>query len=1118
MKKLFLLFTILCTGIVANAQVVSAYTMQATQGTYTEITDGTVIDLTGLDLSAEEVLTGKAWYPSGIVSEETTAAGFPIGFDFIFNDIACNQFVIGAHGYIALGKDEITNDPSHKQHIPSKETGADNIIGIIPNVFNGIWAHQTTEISYKVIGEAPSRTLVVQFKDWAPNFGWDAESVIRMNMQLRLNETSNTIDFVLGEAIDENDNSKGTRFVLRGYYEDIISLIEGEEEGMINWIATAEDNTPFFGASMVTSGLTYTFTPPAPCEEPSYIQLREVIPATSSFVILYNFPDDADHALLIISESYQLTQNPQDGVFYTEGEDFGGGTVLAYTTDTIYETPEDMILKPSTKYYLHVYAANSFCSNGPLYDAGILGSFSTKPAAPASINITNTTLNTLTFDVESNGTDNVLVIMTDSVRTNRPYAKIIEFGKPIGNHEIGDIVENLGRVVYKGPSAQNIVVEGLEASTAYYLRAHSVDDDNNYSTEVAEDKTATINTTPWAPDLSIEDLRELPVGWSQEGQGNYGVGVTYVDSEEDLDGDGNNDMLEHYLITCNTQANAVNGAVNTLSFGKFFVDQQNTILSFSYNFYIWKRFGGNKPYSDWAEGDTLAVQVCREDGEWENEVLILSTNNQKMDTVTDFIDVELDLTKYLNETVEIRLYWKNFGDQVRAYFDNFKTEIVEIPAVPEAKVQEITHLSAKVTWRGEQENYELTYAKADAEFDTTIVVTGASEYVLTDLEAETEYQVKVRGIVEEGEYSDWSEIVKFTTTEWPECDAPTNLSVQYVEQLLVLTWEGTEDHLLWELRYREANTTSWVTIDSIESPVWVIEDLTEDGTYLWNVRALCTAGRKTAWSAQGTFTIGAAIPVAPVVTATASNDTVRLSWLPVHGATSYKVYYGEQMISQKEETVLNVKVPEVGTYCFTVTAVNELGESPKSDEACATIEADPELEVPAVPVLEAKLASDSALLTWKAVELATYYNVYYITTEGDKLIGASEETEFKIKLSNPGEYCFYITAANLAGESEKSNTDCVKYEGNGNDDDNESIEELSSAINVYPNPVSDKLYIETETVVKEVVIYDVYGRQQELSAVSGQQSVIDVANLNSGVYFVKVVTENGEIVKRFVKK
>ena len=29
---------------------------------------------------------------------------------------------------------------------------------------------------------------------------------------------------------------------------------------------------------------------------------------------------------------------------------------------------------------------------------------------------------------------------------------------------------------------------------------------------------------------------------------------------------------------------------------------------------------------------------------------------------------------------------------------------------------------------------------------------------------------------------------------------------------------------------------------------------------------------------------------------------------------------------------------------------------------------------------------------------------------------------------------------------------------------------------------------------------------------------VDVTNLNSGVYFVKVITNNGEVVKRFVKK
>mgnify|MGYP003447659875 CR=1 FL=1 len=93
--------------------------------------------------------------------------------------------------------------------------------------------------------------------------------------------------------------------------------------------------------------------------------------------------------------------------------------------------------------------------------------------------------------------------------------------------------------------------------------------------------------------------------------------------------------------------------------------------------------------------------------------------------------------------------------------------------------------------------------------------------------------------------------------------------------------------------------------------------------------------------------------------------------------------------------------------------------------------------------------------------------------------------------------------------------------GAGNAENPEiSIEELSSATNIYPNPVKDELFIATEVNVKEISIYDVYGRQamrQQVNETTSQQ-VVNVAGLNSGIYFVKVVTDNGEIVKRFVKK
>jgi hypothetical protein len=80
----------------------------------------------------------------------------------------------------------------------------------------------------------------------------------------------------------------------------------------------------------------------------------------------------------------------------------------------------------------------------------------------------------------------------------------------------------------------------------------------------------------------------------------------------------------------------------------------------------------------------------------------------------------------------------------------------------------------------------------------------------------------------------------------------------------------------------------------------------------------------------------------------------------------------------------------------------------------------------------------------------------------------------------------------------------------------ESIEELSSSINVYPNPVNNIIYIETEFKVEEVIVNDVYGRRQDTESPSHQ--AIDVSNLTSGVYFMKVATSEGEVVKRILKK
>ena len=91
-------------------------------------------------------------------------------------------------------------------------------------------------------------------------------------------------------------------------------------------------------------------------------------------------------------------------------------------------------------------------------------------------------------------------------------------------------------------------------------------------------------------------------------------------------------------------------------------------------------------------------------------------------------------------------------------------------------------------------------------------------------------------------------------------------------------------------------------------------------------------------------------------------------------------------------------------------------------------------------------------------------------------------------------------------------------------EDNEDIdnitEEQISSVQVYPNPVNDKLYIATEEEVEDVVVYSITGvivGQQ--STVNGQQTLtIDLSDLKSGIYFVKINTGKGNIVKRIIKQ
>ena len=158
--------------------------------------------------------------------------------------------------------------------------------------------------------------------------------------------------------------------------------------------------------------------------------------------------------------------------------------------------------------------------------------------------------------------------------------------------------------------------------------------------------------------------------------------------------------------------------------------------------------------------------------------------------------------------------------------------------------------------------------------------------------------------------------------------------------------------------------------------------------------------------------------------------------------------------------------------------------------------------------LSASVNGNQLTVQWNAPEKGNPvgYNVYI----NGKL---TEEKTSSLEYSSTANNCKYVEIVAVY-ENDKTSVGIAKFVGI-----EESIEEFKTDdINVYPNPVNDRLYVETLTQTLTIEIYDVYGRQQVTKSLSHQGAlVVDLTNLNSGIYFVKVVTENGNVVKRIVK-
>jgi len=144
------------------------------------------------------------------------------------------------------------------------------------------------------------------------------------------------------------------------------------------------------------------------------------------------------------------------------------------------------------------------------------------------------------------------------------------------------------------------------------------------------------------------------------------------------------------------------------------------------------------------------------------------------------------------------------------------------------------------------------------------------------------------------------------------------------------------------------------------------------------------------------------------------------------------------------------------------------------------------------------------------------FNIYRKTNNGEfQFYDTEDYWEYKdnnIILSD--HYCYAVTMVwTLNGdtcESGPTNTACeVIMLGNNQP-------EQDKTVRVFPNPANNWLNIESDEEIREVRLYNLLGEEAMKFEIRNLDYQIDVSRLQSGIYYVKVKTENKEYKTKIV--
>jgi len=243
------------------------------------------------------------------------------------------------------------------------------------------------------------------------------------------------------------------------------------------------------------------------------------------------------------------------------------------------------------------------------------------------------------------------------------------------------------------------------------------------------------------------------------------------------------------------------------------------------------------------------------------------------------------------------------------------------------------------------------------------------------------------------------------------------------------------------------------------------------------------------------------------------DKTITLYWaVPEFAPESYSVLRDGVLIKETTENVVVDNVAKENTeyeYCIIAHY-----DGCDSDPECTTAKSG--IVCGAIDVITSTVNLLSIKLSW--THLSPNELMQYVVSRDGVVIAETEEASFTDTV--PEENTEYIYCIQARFDKCTSSTKCVTITS-GTATGIEQLKIENGELKIYPNPTDGELQVTSyELQVTSIEIFDVMGKKLLTSppSLTSPETTINIAHLPTGLYFLRITTENGVTVRKVLKQ